>query len=68
MVLIVKKYLRNLKRISVLSTLFSKDKSGPKKNPSWETDGTLGLILITSIYIFLLSPLWLPILILGFGG
>ena len=30
--------------------------------------GTLGLILITSIYIFLLSPLWLPILLRGFGG
>jgi MFS-type transporter involved in bile tolerance (Atg22 family) len=68
MVLIVKKFLKNLKRISVLSTLSSKEKSGREKNRQWETDGTLGVILIISTYIFLLSPLWLPILLHGFGG
>ena len=52
----------------MLPILFSRVLSGLKKRKTWETDGTLGLILITSIYIFLLSPLWLPILILGFGG
>ena len=58
----------NLKKINELSTLSFKERFGLKKKVNWETDGTLGLILIASIYIFLLSPLWVPILLHGFGG
>jgi hypothetical protein len=68
MVLIVLTFLKNLKKIKELSTLFFRERFGLKKKASWETDGTLGVILIISIYIFLLSPLWVPILLHGFGG
>jgi hypothetical protein len=68
MELIVLTFLKNLKKISVLLTSSSRARYGLKKRLSKETDGTLGVILIASIYIFLLTPLWLPILLRGFGG
>jgi hypothetical protein len=68
MELIVLKFLNTLKKISELSILSFKARYGLKKRLSKEPDGTLGVILIISIYIFLLSPLWVPILLRGFGG
>jgi hypothetical protein len=61
-------YLKNLKKTKELSTLSFKERFGLKKKASWETDGTLGVILIASIYIFLFTLLALPILLHGFGG
>jgi hypothetical protein len=68
MVLTVRKSFRSLKKINVFHILSFRVGSGLKKNPSWETDGTLGVILTISICIFLLLPVVLPILLLGFGG
>ncbi len=65
---IVLTFLKNLKKISVLLTLSSKARYGLKKRLNKETDSTLGVILIISIYTFLLMLIALPIFLPGSGG